>query len=366
MGRLSTRQLNRATLARQFLLDRTDRSVPDAVAALVGLQAQTPHTWYVGVFSRIRDCRPQDVAALLVDRRLVRIVLMRSTIHLVTAADAAGLRPLIQPVLDRGLAGGFGRALAGVDRNELAEAGARLVADKPRTWAELGRLLSPRWPDRDPAALAQAVRCWVPLVQMPPRGVWGASGTIAHTSLRAWVGAEPAPALTPADLIRRYLAAFGPASVRDAQTWCGLTRLAEVVDGLRGELMSWRGPSGVELFDLPDAPRPDPDIPAPPRFLYDFDNLYLSHADRSRVITEEYRSLFVSPNGQLPQSLLLDGRTAGTWTVARTRDSAVLTVRPFRRLPAATADAVTAEGARLLDFVAADRQDHEIHVVPPD
>ena len=229
---ISQRAVNRATLARQLLLERSAMSVPAAVEHLAGLQAQTPHTWYVGLWDRVADFDPVAVGQLLVDRRLVRIALMRSTIHLVTAEDAIGLRPLVEPVIVRSTSGNFGKHLVGLDLDALVAAGRAILIEQPVIWSELGRRLADRFPDRDQASLAQGVRAHLPLVQVPPRGVWGKSGLPAHAPLDHWLGGMSAPALTVDALVLRYLAAYGPATVKDVQTWCGLTRLAEVVDRL--------------------------------------------------------------------------------------------------------------------------------------
>ena len=355
---LGPRAINRATLARQFLLERTTRSVTDVVEHLVGLQAQTPHTWYLGLWSRIAGFRPEAAADRLTDRSLVRIALMRSTIHLVTARDAQALRPAVQPVLDRDLFRNqlHGRAVEGLDVAAVVDAARPLLAERPRTPKELGALLQSRWPDRLAGTLAYAVRNRLPLVQVPPRGLWGRSGPIAHTSAEAWLGdADAAVPLTT--LVRRYLAAFGPATVQDVQTWSGLTHLREVVDPLRPRLRVFRDEQGRELFDLPDAPRPDPDTPAPPRLLYDFDNLLLSHADRTRVSTEQFRRAFVRRNGPVPAAVLVDGITAGDWTLDRHQGTATVTIRQHRPLSDDEAVAVEAEATRLLDVAAgADRR----------
>ncbi|MGI5132125.1 winged helix DNA-binding domain-containing protein [Pseudonocardia sp. CA-107938] len=345
---LGPRALNRALLARQFLLERTTRSVPEVVEHLVGLQAQTPHTWYLGLWNRITGFRPEDAADRLVDRSLVRIALMRSTIHLVTARDAHGLRPVVQPVLDRDLFTNqlHGKAIAGVDVAAVVEAARPLLAERPRTPKQLGALLAPTWPDVPPATLAYAVRNMLPLVQVPPRGVWGRSGSIAHTSAENWIGTGPGH--TPADVVRRYLAAFGPATVADVQTWSGLTRLREVVEPMRGELRTFRDDQDRELFDLPDAPRPDPETPAPVRLLYDFDNLLLSHADRRRISTDAFRAAFARRGGPQPGAVLVDGVPAGHWTLADGR----LTVHLHRPLSSDDVAEITAEGHRLLDFTA--------------
>jgi hypothetical protein len=352
---LDRRAVNRATLARQLLLERAELAVPAAVEQLVGLQAQTPHTWYVGLWSRLAGFDPVAVGELLERRELVRLPVMRSTIHLVTAPDALALRPLTQAVIERSTMGTFGRQLAGVDRDALVAAARELVADRPRIASELGRLLAERFPGHDPAALAQGARAWLPMVQVPPRGVWGRSGRALQAPLESWLG-RPQASLPVQRLVLRYLGAFGPATVRDVQTWCGLTRLAEVLDALRPSLRVFTDPDGAELFDLPDAPRPDPEIPAPVRFLYDFDNLLLSHADRRRVFsatgdTDYAAHGYTADSNLQPSSLLVDGVVTATWTVSRQRDRATLAVRGFRRLTSAERTEIEAEGAALLAFL---------------
>ncbi|MFE3257564.1 winged helix DNA-binding domain-containing protein [Nocardia sp. NPDC059229] len=350
---LDRRALNRATLARQSLLSRSEMTVLQAVQHLVGLQAQTPHSWYLGFWSRLADFTPEQTAEPLADRRLVRIALMRSTIHLVTPGDAEVLRPLIQPVLDRDLYHNHthGKPIANIDMAALITVGADLLYEKPRTNKELGLLLGERWPECTPASLVYAVRNQVPLVQVPPRGVWGRSGAIAHTTLRAWRGTGPTSTLSLDEMVLRYLTAFGPATVQDVQTWSGLTRLREVIDRLRPRLTTFRDERDRELFDLPDAPRPDAETPAPPRFLYDYDNLLLSHADRSRVITDDHARLNYRAQRPTPQLLLVDGFTAADWTITRDADTATMTIRPFRRPFAASDTAtITDEATRLLAF----------------
>jgi hypothetical protein len=365
---LSRRDLNRATLARQFLLQRTAMPALGMIEHLVGLQAQTPQTWYVGLWNRLEGFRGGHVSDLLERRQAVRMALMRSTIHLVTAEDGLWLRPLVQPVIERSTNGAFGQKLAGLDRDELAAAGRACVDERPLTFSELGARLRERWPDRDAAAMAQAVRARVPLVQVPPRGLWGRSGPIEHTSVESWLGRPVAADPSPATMVLRYLAAFGPATVRDVQAWSGLTRLAEVVDRLRTELVTFRDGEGRELFDLPDAPRPDPGTPAPARLLYDYDNLLLSHADRRRFVTDDYRARgeeFIASN-VMPSIVLVDGFTAGTWKVLRQRGTAKLAIQPFTgRLPEPVEAALTTEGAGLLHFLAPD-DSHEIEFVASD
>ncbi|WP_155358395.1 winged helix DNA-binding domain-containing protein [Acrocarpospora macrocephala] len=364
MAVLTLRELNRATLARQLLLRRSDMGVVAALEHLVGLQAQTPHSWYVGLWSRLAGFRAEQAADLLLGRDAVRIAVMRSTIHFVTARDAVWLRPLVQVVIERSTNGAFGKHLKDIDREALTKDGRELVESAPRTPSELGKLLAERWPGRDPAALYQAIRMWLPLVQVPPRGVWGRSGATSHTTTDAWLGRPLATDATPDELVLRYLAAFGPASVKDIQTWCGLTRLAEVTTRLGDRLIRFRDEQGQELFDLPDAPRPPADTPAPIRFLYDYDNLLLSHADRTRFITPEYFRQGFTDNGPMPSIILIDGFTGAHWRITRQRRTATLHIKPFAPLAPADVAAIEEEGARLLAFTEPRTTTHDIQWLP--
>jgi hypothetical protein len=361
---LSLRALNRATLERQMLLRRWQTPMLDAIERLVGLQAQTPHSWYHGLWTRLEGFQPEGLAELLIKRKVDRIALMRSTIHLVTARDCLALRPLMQSVIERSTKGSFGKHWKGLDTGAVVAAGQALVEQQPRTFSELGKLLAERWPDRNPAALAQVIRAWLPLVQVPPRGVWGMSGTASHTTAEAWLGRPLANNPSIEEIIPRYLAAFGPATVKDIQAWSGLTRLSELTERLRPRLITFRDDQGRELFDLPDAPRPAPDTPVAPRFLYDYDNLLLSHADRTRFITNEYHKQGFTMDGPMPCIVLIDGFTNGTWKLIRQRRTATLTITPFRRLTKKETAALTEEGALLLAFAAADADTHDIQFTP--
>jgi winged helix DNA-binding protein len=360
MKTLSRRALNRATLARQLLLARSDRTVEDAVEHLVGLQAQTPHTWYTGLWTRLSGFDPDETGRRLTDRRLVRMALMRSTIHLVTARDAVALRPPLDPVVRRPLAGVHRRNVEGIDLAELVEAGRTLVDEQPRTFSELGVLLAARWPGRDPGALSLAVRALLPLVQVPPRGVWGRSGQAKHTSLAAWLPDMRAKQATARDIVLRYLGAFGPASVRDMQNWSGLSRLQEIVGEL--DLVTFRDEHGRELFDRPEAPRPDPDTPAPVRFLYDFDNLLLGHDDRSRVVSDAHAAIDFGERMEMPATFLIDGMTAGMWKCVVRRRVATMTLAPVVAIKPDAESELTAEAERLAAFLAPKAQERRIRL----
>jgi hypothetical protein len=361
LATLGRRALNRALLARQLLLRRADLPAAEAIERLAGMQSQAPNPPYLGLWTRLAAFRHADLEVLLLQRRAVRIALMRSTIHLVTARDCLSFRPALQPVIDRGTAPGgpWGRNLADLDLAEVAAAGRALVEERPRTLAELGALLAARWTDRDPASLAQAIRTHVPLVQVPPRGLWGNGAPAASTSAEAWLGEPLDPDGTPDRLALRYLAAFGPASVRDLQAWSGLTGLAEVVDRVRPRLRTFRDEQDRELFDLPDAPRPAEDTPAPVRFLPEFDNVLIGYADRTRIISAEDRRRVFTVNGQVRGTVLVDGFVVAMWRLARKRGAATLTVHRFADLSAADTTAVEAEAGRLLEFAAAG-DTHEI------
>ena len=348
---LSTRALNRALLARQLLLRRASRSAADAIEHLVGLQAQVPNSPYLALWTRLRGFRHDELTRLLLRRRAVRLALMRSTIHLVTARDALVLRPLVQPVIMRALKGSFGRPLAGIDHDALAGAARAIVDEEPRTLNEIGTLLRRRWRDRDAYALSHAARALVPLVQIPPRGIWGDAGAPALAPIEQWVGRPIAMRPSLDRILLRYLAAFGPSSVRDAQVWCGLTALTEVFERLRPRLRSFRADGGPELFDLPDAPRPPADAVAPPRFLPEFDNVLLAHVDRSRILPPQHRGAVFATAGLMSGAVLIDGFVRARWTIQRTRRDATLTIAPSATIAAHDRAQLMKEGQRFLAFV---------------
>lgn len=350
-GILDRRALNRATLARQLLLERWAMPPVDAVKGLVGMQAQVPLNPYVGLWSRLAGFRPDDLGRLMLDRAVVRIVVMRATIHLVTAGDCLRLRPLTQEVLDKELRRhrDYAPILRGVDLDPVLAYARTIFAKSPRTGPQLRAVLGERFPDLDAAALAYACRCLLPLVQVPPRGVWGQSAQVTVTTAEAWLGRplETDPSIDK--VVMRYLAAFGPATVADAATWSSLTGLRAVFERLRPQLVTFRDERGRELFDLPDAPRPGPGVPAPARFLPEYDNVLLSHNDRSRFGADEDRKLLWSGPGPIHGTVLSDGFVKGTWSIKGT----TLTVRHVG-LDRHSRDEAEAEGRRLLRFLGVD------------
>jgi len=368
---IGTRELNRALLARQLLLDRHAMPAIDAVRHLVGVQAQEPLEPYAGLWSRLRGFVPAELAGLLEGRRAVRTLMMRRTLHLVAAEDALALRALHQPMLEQRAMSVLRSRLPGVDLAELRTAGTPLFAERPRILTDVAREIADRWPGVAPRDLGDALSSAVPLVQVPPRGVWGAGGPAANTTIEAWLGRPAAGAGDPdaaraEDLVLRYLAAHGPAASADVRSWSGLAGLPAAIARLRPQLEVLRDGRGRELLDLPGAPRPDPDTPAPPRFLPAFDNAVLGYDDRSRVIDDRHRGLSVGG----ARFLLVDGRVAATWTVASTATRpaggpAVLRIDALVPIAAADRDAVVEEGAGLLSFLTDGRTDGRVEVHGP-
>lgn len=355
---LGRRALNRTLLERQMLLCRRRIAVLDVVERLVGLQAQVPRDPYVALWSRLDRFHPETLAEPIADRRAVRMGLLRATLHLVTARDALTLRSVIDPVIQRTLhtQSPFGRRLVGLDVEELKAIATELLEERPRTRAELGPLLAERWPAHDAASLSYAVTYLLPLVQVTPRGIWGQTGPSAFTTVELWLGRPMGRETAPDDLIRRYLAVFGPSTPADVQSWSGLQAMREVLERLRSGLRTFRDERGRELFDVPGAPLPDPDTPSPVRFLPEYDNVLLGHADRSRIVSPETKLWAEIGWG----TVLVDGFTAARWKLEREKDAATLRIEPFGKLSRADRAETADEGARLIAFLAEDSTSHDV------
>jgi hypothetical protein len=348
---LDERQLNRATLARQHLLERVAMEPYDLVEQLVGLQAQTPKSWYLSLWSRLVAVDPEAVAGLLAERRLVRGWFMRQTIHLVTDHDAPLLRAFTQGVSERSVRGRWLEPLRDVDLGELRRIMHAYAVKAPRTHGELLAATTARWPHAtDHTTVTNAVKALVPMVQVPPRGMWGRAGAVRMTPLDAWLRVPIPGSVDPAPILRRYLAAYGPATAADAQMWSGVTRLGEAFERLRPELATFRDARGRELFDLPDAPRPHAELPAPVRFLADFDNVLLAHQDRSRFVDDASRKRLAYREGPYPSALLVDGRLTGAWYAREAGDRVVARVDVARPLRTDEEEAVRDEAERMLRF----------------
>jgi len=348
---LDRRTLNRTLLARQWLSRRSDGTPADVLRHLVGLQAQSPSAPYVGVATRLNTFAHADLANTLADRSTARLVNLRGTIHWSLSQDAVDLRTWVQVGLERGLATTWGSQLAGVDLRAVATAAEDAIGAGSIGVDKLGKTLAATWPDVAPAVLASAARVVLPLVQVPPRAVWGRSGSTTYAHARSWLPMQAPgtdPRLVAPSLVRRYLRAFGPASVRDVQAWSGLTRLREVVEDLEPDLRHYRDESGTDLVDLAELGLADGAEPLPPLFVAPFDNVILSHADRRRIISDESRRAIATKNGLIPGTVLIDGFVAATWQVdATSKEVALVTVRPFRRLAKRTVSSLTRPGQRI-------------------
>ena len=364
--RLDRRALNRALLARQLLLERVDRPPAEVVEHLVALQAQETTDPYVALWSRLAGFDPLALSDMLAGRQVVRGQFLRATIHLVTARDALMMRPILEPVLRRHMTPTslFGRRLveAGVDVAEVVAAGSELLEAEPRTRAELQKLLGERWPHADGTALAQAVTYLVPVVQVPPRGLWRRSGQARWAPLESWLG-KPMAASAPADdLVLRYLTAFGPATAADVREWSGLPGAAEILARLRPRLRAFRDESGRELLDVADGILPDPEFPAPVRFLPVYDNVTLAHADRSRIVDDHHRKRLLTLDIISFGSILVDGFGRAIWRVERDSPNraAILDVALLEDLGGHDIDKVEAEGERLLAYLEPDATLREV------
>jgi len=360
---LDRRALNRALLARQLLLERRQASAASTIEHLVGMQAQAPNLPYVGLWARVRGFDTDELSRMVENREAVRLSLMRNTIHLVTRRDAFGIKPLFMRLGERGFLHGspWGRQFREGDLATIAEAGGEIMGEKPRTIAELAKLLGKRFPDHDAVAMAYGVRYMVPLVFTPPRGTWGGRGQVTLTTFEAWLGKRPGPAAQDEELVLRYLRAFGPASVADMRAWSGLAMRA-VFERLRPKLRSFRDHEGRELFDLPRAPRPPADVEVQVRFLPDFDNILLAHADRTRILPPGKHLGLFSSNGIMQGSVLVDGFVRGKWMPTSADGTTTMHITPFDTpLNKVEARAVEKEGRELLRFLAPDRK-HELRI----
>ena len=357
---LDRRTLNRSLLERQMLLRRRrGMRTLDAVEHLVALQAQEPRDPYVALWSRLDRFRPEELSSALADRRAVRMTLLRGTLHLVTARDALALRPLFQRLVESHFGRGeFRKAAEGLDLEDLKAMFAELMAEEPRTRSELVRAAAERWPARDANTLGYAMYL-IPSVQVTPRGLWGRSGRAAFTTLEAWLGPPPPDAMTSVDeVVLRYLRAFGPATPADVANWSRLTGIREALERRRSEVRTFRDDSGRELFDVVDGPLPSPETAAPVRFLPQYDNVLLGHADRSRILPEEF-----------PQwtelgwaSVLVDGFMTARWRLDEEKDRATLRVETFRRLSREEKDEVEREGGRLAKFLAPEARTRRVMI----
>jgi hypothetical protein len=345
---LTARALNRTLLQRQHLLARTSMPALEMVEHLVGLQAQDTVPPYVGLWARLEGFDPADLTTLLESRAVSRVVLMRGTIHLVSAEDCLAIRSLLQATLERLMRGtDFVWSCEDIPPEQLTAAAAEVLGPEPVSATDLGQALAERFPGHEPGHLANTVRLRLPLVQAPPRGVWKRGGRPSYVHAESWHGAAASPT-TPEELVRRYLRAFGPASAADVTTWSGMTGIRGVLGRMGDELVHHVDEDGRALVDLAGLALADPDEPAPVRLLGKYDNLWLSHADRTRTAEKDKRARWMGRNGGTGNTVFVDGMLEGLW---RAEDGRV-EVELFRRLTKAERDGLDDEVARLEGFLA--------------
>lgn len=362
---LSRNALNRALLARQMLLAREEVSTLHPVDRLVGLQAQQAQPPFIGLWTRVARFERAALLRAFHNREIVRATMMRGTLHLMSADDYLSLRGALQPALSAGMRSVLRDRTTGLDIPALVTAARRSFVERPRTFTELRAALLDIFPSVDERAMGYAVRMHLPLVVVPDDSEWGFRTDPNFADAESWLGNSPGPDERSDSLVLRYLAGFGPAAAVDVQTWSGLTSVREVLDKLRPTLRTFRDDRKRELFDLPEAPRPPEDTPAPVRFLPGFDNLILSHADRTRIIADEHRPLVTTRNLQVLPTFLVDGFVSGTWKSSRVKTTACLTISPFAPLSRAAKARLAEEGEELARFIEPDADQRTIRFETP-
>ncbi|MFC0627223.1 winged helix DNA-binding domain-containing protein [Kribbella deserti] len=348
MSLLSARAVNRATLARQLLLERADLTPAEAVGRLAGMQGQEPKHPYAGLWTRLAGFAATDLTHAVHEREVVRATFFRGTLHLVTKADYLAFRGTLTPVLEAGLKL-LGDRAAGLDQAAVVAAARKLLAAGPLTFTEIRDALIEQFPEVNDRALGFTTRMLVPLVMVPTDTRWAYPANARFTLAEDWLGKAPTPDVVPKDLVERYLRAFGPATPTDFQTWSGLTKAKALFDA--SELERFKDESGKILYDLPDAPRPGEHVDAPVRFLPEFDNLLLAHAKRERIIADEHRPAVFTKNLRIKATFLVDGRVAGLWTADKKRGVATLTLTPFGKPGKRSESELEREGTALLEFL---------------
>ncbi|MFN0110388.1 MAG: winged helix DNA-binding domain-containing protein [Blastocatellia bacterium] len=359
---LNSRELNRATLSRQMLLDRESLPVPAAIERLAGMQAQLASAPFVGLWTRLKGFKREDLASAIEARKIIKATMMRATLHLCLTEDYLRFRTTLQPVLS-----GAGEAIAkqrgsDFDRDKLLAQARKFIAEKPRTFAEISDWLAELMPDQDVGALRYTIRTHLPMVQIPISSGWSYPGKPEFTLAESWIGRKISAKDDLQGLARRYLAAFGPASVNDMQTWSGLKlpALKEVFEKLKPELQTYRDEAKRELFDLAVTSLPSQDTPAPIRFLPEFDNLLLSHNKRLRIVADEHRSRVYLPALRVAATILIDGFVAGVWKIEKTKTAATLMIEPFGKLTKKDRAVLVEEGEPLVRFVEPTARSFEI------
>jgi len=358
---ITLRQLNRTLLSRQMLLERCDIPPLAAIERLAGMQSQIPNPPYIGLWTRLAEFQKVELTALLQSREVVRAPWIRSTLHLVSAPDHQRFQSVIQPALARGLRSFFGKRARDLDIPRLIEIAIPFLEAETPAIGALRDELQRHFPQHDKQAMAYAVRSFLPLLQVPPSGTWGVGTRATYTSAASWLGeAQPSDL---AGLFRRYLAAFGPASVMDFQTWCGMTSLKAALAPVIKTLVAYRSEDGAQLLDLPELPLLPEDAPTSIRFLPEYDNILIAHKSRARILPEQHRKKVFVSAGRVLGSVLIDGFVGAIWKARREKDRARLSISLFEAADAKCQQAIEAEGMRLLRFIDEDASDCRVEFV---
>jgi len=362
IGGMTLRELNRATLARQMLLSRQKHPVVKAIEQLVALQAQLPRPPFAGLWSRLDSFSRADLSKAVHARTVVRATTMRGTIHLMSAADYLRFRGCLQASLDAALVAVLRDRATSLNLTAICKE-ALAFFSQPHNFEEARVHLVKAFPAGDERAMGYAVRLNVPLVQVPSDDVWAYPAQADFVSAAAWLKKPVAPASAAgiAALLVRYLAAYGPATIKDAQAWTGVAGLEAAAASLKDKLITVPGPTGKPLYDLPDAPRPDADTPAPVRFLPEWDSVIVTRADE-RIVAKADRPRVFLPGLRVAALVLVDGMAAGTWKVAATAKKASLQIESFASWTAARKRDVTAEGEALVRFVEPNAKAYDVTV----
>jgi hypothetical protein len=360
---LTKRELNRALLARQMLLERQKVTALEAIERLAGMQAQVPRPPFVGLWTRLARFEREDLLRLFREKKVVRATAMRATIHLLSTEDFLRFRSVLAPMLVGGASATVGKRMGDVDVDRLYASGRDFFSRNQLPFEAFRDRLEQDHPGLDIRALAYAVRLGIPLVMVPTEATWGFPANAGFTLADTWLGkAVPSTSEGAEHIVIRYLDAFGPATPTDAQTWSGIRGLRQVFEKLQPQLTTFRDERNRLLFDVPDAPRPDEDTPAPVRFLPEYDNVVLGHDDRSRIVADEHRSKLVLKNLQVIGSFLVDGFCAGSWKVERKGKTATLVLSPFVKLTKRVIREVQAEGEGMLAFIEPDAKERDVRL----
>lgn len=368
---LTPQELNRTLLDRQLLLRRHRLPVHRAVERVAGLQAQWANSPYVALWSRLEGFERSQLTRALERGTLVKGTLMRTTLHIVTPRDYFTYLQVFRPDRIERFTRELAKHAPDLHATEIVDRALAAVGDRPAPRADFFEAAG-----EDRRFVPGNVRAWMlwvamqtygELIHVPPSGTWGHAGSPVFARARSWVGAaraRPAGGDPRVHLVRRYLAAFGPASVADLNSWSQAGSLRPALNELEPRLRRFRDDAGRLLLDLRSATIVDGDVPAPVRFLPKWDTAILGYSppERWRILPERYRKRVIAVNGDVRQTFTVDGLIAGTWNVERSRDRVTLTLEPFARLPKEARGELGKEGESLLGFVEPDAKSYAVRV----